>query len=185
MQLLIGHLPSPIGLLTLAWDESALRALDFDGFDDRFHQLLVTHYGKYRLTEDEIPNRFRRALIAYFAGDLAAIDSLPVCTAGTPFQQKVWAALREIPAGTTIGYGELAARIGNRAATRAVGRANGANPVGIVVPCHRVIGSNGSLTGYGGGMYRKRWLLEHERAHLPHVASASQPVQPALSGIFI
>jgi methylated-DNA-[protein]-cysteine S-methyltransferase len=178
-------LPSPVGLLTLAWDDSALRALDFDGFDSRFHALLAAHYGEYGLAQAEIPEPFRAALEAYFAGDLAAIGSIPVRTAGTPFQEKVWAGLREIPAGMTISYSELAARLGNPAATRAVGRANGANPVGIVVPCHRVIGSNGSLTGYGGGMHRKRWLLEHERAHLPHVAAGSEPVQRSLSSMLI
>jgi methylated-DNA-[protein]-cysteine S-methyltransferase len=98
----------------------------------------------------------------YFAGELAAIDSLPVKTAGTAFQREVWRGLREIDCGTTISYATLAERIGRPAAVRAVGLANGANPVGIIVPCHRVIGANGSLTGYGGGIERKRWLLKHE-----------------------
>lgn len=92
------------------------------------------------------------------------IESLPVRTGGTPFQRKVWRALREITCGTTVSYAKIAERIGQPAAVRAVGLANGSNPVGIVVPCHRVIGSNGSLTGYGGGMERKRWLLTHESA---------------------
>jgi len=87
-----------------------------------------------------------------------------VQTAGTPFQRAVWRALREIPRGATESYSKLAQRIGRPTAVRAVGLANGSNPIGIVVPCHRVIGANGSLTGYGGGMERKRWLLEHERA---------------------
>jgi methylated-DNA-[protein]-cysteine S-methyltransferase len=100
----------------------------------------------------------------YFAGELGAIDDLPVKTAGTPFQRAVWSALREIPLGATESYGKLAERIGRPTAVRAVGLANGSNPIGIVVPCHRVIGANGSLTGYGGGMERKRWLLEHEKA---------------------
>jgi methylated-DNA-[protein]-cysteine S-methyltransferase len=100
----------------------------------------------------------------YFAGDLGAIDKLPVKTAGTPFQRAVWNALREIPRGATESYGQLAERIGRPTAVRAVGLANGSNPIGIVVPCHRVIGANGSLTGYGGGMERKRWLLDHEGA---------------------
>lgn len=107
--------------------------------------------------------RVRRMLEAYFAGDLTAIDALDVDPAGTEFQRQVWAELRRIPAGATISYKELAARIGRPSATRAVGLANGANPVAIVIPCHRVIGANGALTGYGGGLDRKRWLLAHER----------------------
>jgi methylated-DNA-[protein]-cysteine S-methyltransferase len=92
------------------------------------------------------------------------IDTLPVETGGTPFQREVWHALREIPCGTTTSYGKLAELIGRPAAMRAVGLANGANPVAVVVPCHRVIGANGSLTGYGGGIERKRWLLDHEKS---------------------
>jgi methylated-DNA-[protein]-cysteine S-methyltransferase len=110
------------------------------------------------------PGGLTAAMSAYFGGDLAAIDMLPVETGGTPFQRSVWRALRDIPCGTTISYAELARRIGRPSAVRAVGLANGSNPVGIVVPCHRVIGSNGTLTGYGGGIERKRWLLAHERA---------------------
>jgi methylated-DNA-[protein]-cysteine S-methyltransferase len=102
------------------------------------------------------------AINSYFAGELTAIDTLPVQTAGTPFQREVWYALRRIPCGTTVSYGKLAEQIGRPSAVRAVGLANGSNPIGVVVPCHRVIGANGSLTGYGGGMERKRWLLQHE-----------------------
>jgi methylated-DNA-[protein]-cysteine S-methyltransferase len=103
----------------------------------------------------------------YFAGDLAAIDELPVRTAGTPFQRDVWRALRAIPHGTTVSYAKLAEQVGRPNAVRAVGLANGSNPIGVVVPCHRVVGSNGSLTGYGGGIERKRWLLQHEIRHQP------------------
>jgi methylated-DNA-[protein]-cysteine S-methyltransferase len=185
MDLWFGHIPSPVGVLTLAWDDESLRALDFDGFDDRFHALLVAQYRECRLTEAVIPADYRLALEAYFAGDLTQIDHIRVRAAGTPFQQQVWAELRRIPAGTTASYGELAARLGKPGASRAVGRANGSNPVGIIVPCHRVIGANGSLTGYGGGMERKRWLLEHERAHSPEPARSSEPIQRSLSSIFI
>ena len=101
---------------------------------------------------------------AYFEGQLNAIDSLPVECVGTPFQKRVWHALREIPCGRTVSYSELARRIGRPAAVRAVGLANGANPISVIVPCHRVIGVNGTLTGYGGGLERKRWLLSHEHA---------------------
>ncbi|HEY7307673.1 MAG TPA: methylated-DNA--[protein]-cysteine S-methyltransferase, partial [Bryobacteraceae bacterium] len=107
------------------------------------------------------------AIARYFRGELNAIDRLPVETAGTGFQREVWGALREIKCGTTVSYAQLAMQIGRPTAVRAVGLANGSNPVGIVVPCHRVIGSDGSLTGYGGGIDRKRWLLEHERRFCP------------------
>ena len=108
----------------------------------------------------------------YFAGDLEAIDNIPVQTAGTAFQRSVWNELRRIPTGAPVSYGKLAQRIARPKAVRAVGLANGANPIGIVVPCHRVIGSDGSLTGYGGGLERKRWLLEHERNHVKGASSA-------------
>ncbi len=107
-----------------------------------------------------------RQLKAYFARTLRAFD-LSLKPEGTEFQQRVWQFLLEIPFGETVSYGELARRIGNPAASRAVGLANGANPIPIVIPCHRVIGSNGSLTGYGGGLEKKRWLLDFERAQLP------------------
>jgi methylated-DNA-[protein]-cysteine S-methyltransferase len=104
----------------------------------------------------------KQQLTAYFAGTLTAFD-LPLQMQGTLFQQQVWAALKTIPYGTTKSYGELAQQIGQPKAARAVGLANGQNPVSIVVPCHRVIGANGKLTGYGGGIERKQWLLNHER----------------------
>jgi methylated-DNA-[protein]-cysteine S-methyltransferase len=114
------------------------------------------------LEEARVPENLKNAIERYFAGELAAIYALPIRTAGTAFQREVWSALREIPCGTTVSYAELAEQIGRPAAVRAVGLANGSNPIGVIVPCHRVIGSNGSLTGYGGGIERKRWLLEHE-----------------------
>jgi methylated-DNA-[protein]-cysteine S-methyltransferase len=130
--------------------------------------LLARHYGadNFSMIPDQNPFGLTNAIRAYFEGELEAIDTLPVATEGTSFQKSVWRALRDIPAGETISYGELANRIGKPAAVRAVGLANGANPIGIVVPCHRVIGANGSLTGYGGGIERKRWLLDHEKRKL-------------------
>lgn len=104
-----------------------------------------------------------RQLAEYFDGERTAFD-LPLAPAGTPFQSQVWKALLEIPFGRTESYGELAARIGRPGSARAVGSANGRNPISIVIPCHRVIGSSGELTGYGGGLPRKRWLLSHEGA---------------------
>ena len=128
------------------------------------HRLLRLHYGKdgFVLDEGPAPAAIRSALDAYFRGDLSAIEPLSVATAGTPFQREVWAALRAVPAGETLSYGALAKKIARPAAVRAVGLANGANPIGVVVPCHRVIGADSSLTGYAGGVERKRWLLTHE-----------------------
>ena len=104
----------------------------------------------------------RSAFDRYFAGDVRALDALPVDPGGTPFQARVWMALREIAPGETWSYEALAQRVGSPAAMRAVGAANGANPIPLVLPCHRVIGKNGKLVGYGGGMERKVWLLRHE-----------------------
>ena len=118
----------------------------------------------YTLTPRRNPGGLSTAMRAYFAGDLAVIDTLKVDTGGTDFQRAVWRQLRRIPCGKTISYAELARRIGKPKAVRAVGLANGSNPISIVVPCHRVIGTDGSLTGYGGGLHRKQWLLEHEHA---------------------
>ena len=158
------RLPTATGeMLLVTDDQDRLRALDWNDYAARMDRLLRLHYGPaVRLVEGRAPSPARRALEAYMAGELGAIDDLAVETAGTPFQRAVWAGLREIPVGETLTYAALAARIGKPAAVRAVGAANGANPVGVVVPCHRVIGADGSLTGYGGGMERKRWLLTHE-----------------------
>jgi methylated-DNA-[protein]-cysteine S-methyltransferase len=156
---------TPVGELAIVADrEGCLRAVDWTDFDDRLHRLLARHYGRFELEPSRNPGGLSDSILAYFEGDLAAIDNLPVETAGTPFQRLVWRELRRIPCGTWISYSELARRIDRPAAIRAVGLANGANPVGIVVPCHRVIGANGTLTGYGGGIERKRWLLRHESA---------------------
>ena len=126
---------------------------------------LRLHYGEhgFSLQSAVNPGGFSAAIAAYFAGNLAAIAPLPVATGGTEFQRTVWQALRQIPCGETLSYAALARSIGRDAAVRAVGLANGSNPISVVVPCHRVIGSDGSLTGYGGGIERKRWLLAHER----------------------
>jgi methylated-DNA-[protein]-cysteine S-methyltransferase len=161
--------PTPTGPMLLLTDEQEwLRALDWEDHEARMRRLLHLHYGAGVTLVKAAPaiSRARAAIEAYFAGELSATGALPVHTGGTVFQREVWAALRAIPLGETTTYGRLAATIGRPNAVRAVGLANGANPVAIVVPCHRVIGSNASLTGYGGGLERKRWLLEHEGAHL-------------------
>ena len=152
---------SPIGALTTAERAGRLCLLRFgaDGADvDRMFDRWYPGEPRNRQPLREIGD----VLTRYFGGETAAIDAVAVELNGTPFQKTVWAALRRIPCGTTISYAELAKRIGEPSAVRAVGTANGANPVALVVPCHRVIGSNGSLTGYGGGLDRKQWLLTHE-----------------------
>ena len=108
------------------------------------------------------PETIRAALTAYFKGDLDRLSTIKWRVAGTPFQHKVWTALPKIQAGTTMSYGALAAKLGSPNAMRAVGHANGSNPISVVIPCHRLIGANGSLVKYGGGLERKRWLLAHE-----------------------
>lgn len=165
MKLLRSHVASPIGTILLVTDGEALRALEFLDHEPRVHRLLRLQYGSYTLTHTRDAGEFGQSIDAYFAGDLAAPDRIVVRTAGTEFQRSVWAALRLIPPGTTSTYGQLAARIGRAKASRAVGHANGANPVAIVVPCHRVVGADASLTGYGGGLERKAWLIAHERHH--------------------
>lgn len=160
-------LDTPAGeLILLTDDQERLRVLDWIEYEARMHRLMKSQYRKSVTIEARqgAPSASARALAAYFAGDLSAIDGLTTETGGTEFQRAVWKALRDIPAGQTVTYGALAAAIGHPKAVRAVGAANGANPVGVVVPCHRVIGSDASLTGYGGGLERKRWLLAHEGA---------------------
>jgi O-6-methylguanine DNA methyltransferase len=167
MRLAIDRLSTPIGTLLLVSDEDGrVRALDFGDCEARMLRLLKAHYGDTTLAPGPAPVPARRALDAYFAGDLGAIDDIPVATGGTPFQRTVWAALRHIPVGTATSYGALAAIIGRPSAMRAVGLAVGSNPVAVIVPCHRVIGADHSLTGYGGGLARKRWLLAHEGLEL-------------------
>jgi methylated-DNA-[protein]-cysteine S-methyltransferase len=165
------RVPTAIGVMLILTDpKGRLRVLDWDDHEPRMQRILRLHYGidGVRLADRRTASEARRSLEQYFAGDLAAIDRLRVETAGTTFQRDVWAALRRIPPGHAISYGEVASRVERRSAVRAVGLAIGANPIGIVVPCHRVIGANGSLTGYGGGLERKRWLLEHEGVRFRH-----------------
>jgi methylated-DNA-[protein]-cysteine S-methyltransferase len=169
LHLLIDRVETPIGeLLLVADDAGNLRAADWADYESRMLRLLRLHYGKdgFHLEPAHNPHGFRDTISRYFAGDIGAIDKIPVQTAGTAFQRSVWNELRKIPGGGPVSYGKLAEQIARPKAVRAVGLANGSNPIGIVVPCHRVIGSNGSLTGYGGGLERKRWLLEHERKHM-------------------
>ncbi|HWE50226.1 MAG TPA: methylated-DNA--[protein]-cysteine S-methyltransferase [Bryobacteraceae bacterium] len=151
---------SPIGDILLAFDAEVLRALDFLDHEDRMHHFLRLHYGKVTLSPGE--TSLSKEIEVYFEGDLVALSRVPVQTGGTDFQRKVWDALTKIQPGATKTYSEIAREIGHPTAIRAVGAANGANPISLVIPCHRVIGADGSLTGYGGGIHRKKWLLHHE-----------------------
>ncbi len=132
------------------------------------HDRWQSRFGDRQLVREIDPYGLSSTVADYFKGNVRIIDDVPVAFSGTAFQNKVWHALRAIPAGETLRYGALAQRIGEPKAVRAVGLANGSNPVGLIVPCHRVIGSDGSLTGYGGGLGRKKWLLAHEARHAGH-----------------
>lgn len=155
--------PEPIGTVHLASDGASLVALDFGTPEARFLALLRPRFGDVAFDEADDPGGFASAVRAYFAGRFDALRDVPADGGGTLFQRRVWAMLREIPPGETRSYGELARRLDMPGAARAVGAANGRNPVNLVVPCHRVIGGSGDLTGYGGGVERKRWLLTFER----------------------
>ena len=160
-------LETPVATLQIVVDQDAVvRVLDFDNDSPRTRRLMRIYYGDVPVVESETPKAIRVAFGRYFAGEMGALADIPWRVAGTDFQRQVWTALTQIPAGETQTYAGLAARIGRPTAVRAVGLANGANPIGIVIPCHRVIGSGGALTGYGGGIERKRWLLAHEGATL-------------------
>jgi len=164
-RLFLDRYSNPLAEILLVTDEQGdLRALDFADHEARMLRLLRLHYGDRKLEPGAAPDSIKRALDDYFRGDLQALRRVSWKTNGTDFQRAVWKALTEIPDGETWSYAGLAAHIGKPKAMRAVGLANGSNPVGIVVPCHRVIGANGTLTGYGGGIERKRWLLQHEGA---------------------
>lgn len=159
----LDRLATPIGIALLVTDaEGALRALDWDDYEHRMRELLRLHYGTVDLRDQPAPTQMRTALSRYFEGDLGQLSGIAWRIAGTPFQQKVWTALAKIPAGTTMSYGAMAAKIDMPKAIRAVGHANGSNPISVVLPCHRLIRADGSLVKYGGGLERKRWLLRHE-----------------------
>lgn len=159
----LDRLSTPIGIALLVTDaDGALRALDWDDYELRMRQLLRLHYGTFELDDRPAPAAIRLALSGYFEGDLGQLSKVAWRVAGTPFQRRVWTALAGIPAGTTMSYGALATRIGTPRAIRAVGHANGSNPISVVLPCHRLIGADGALVKYGGGLARKRWLLRHE-----------------------
>lgn len=168
----LDRIPTPVGEALVVTDEAgALLAFDFEDYEARMRRLLARYHGEVLLEPGRSPAR--PSVERYFAGELDALGRLARRRAGTAFQQRVWDGLLTIPAGETLSYRGLAERIGAPTAVRAVGLANGANPVALVAPCHRVIGADGSLTGYGGGLPRKAWLLAHEGARFKPPAVAA------------
>jgi methylated-DNA-[protein]-cysteine S-methyltransferase len=165
-ELLVDYIESPIGKIIIVVDEGKLCALDFEDYEERMMKLLKKRYTNIELRQTDNPYGFSTRVKDYLAGDYKSLDAIPVSTGGTPFQQQVWNALRDIPTGQTFTYSQLAEKIGNPKAVRAVGMTNSLNPIAIVLPCHRVVGANASLTGYAGGLERKDWLLRHEGARL-------------------
>lgn len=185
--LCLSTLASSIGKIFLVTDQGILVSLDYEGYEHRMMRLLTKRYGNFHLIEDShqtdgqhSDNTLIDSIRAYLDGELTAIKTIPVNPGGTTFQVQVWQSLRAIPAGTVMSYGELARQLGKPAAVRAVGTTNSLNPISIVLPCHRVIGANGSLTGYAGGLERKRWLLEHEGVDLAQWKHSGQTKQLSL-----
>lgn len=161
-------LPTPLGEIRLAWDlERRLRILDWAENADRLQRLRAGHYRQWSQRERQAGESSPAAapIQAYFAGDLNALAGIEWAVAGTAFQRDCWHRLSTIAAGHTSTYQQLAAQLGKPQAARAVGAANAANPISLVIPCHRLIGRDGDLTGYAGGLARKRWLLAHEAAN--------------------
>jgi len=169
MRLFLNHLTSPLGDMLLVIDaEQRIRALDFADHRAHLHRLLREHYGQYDLIDAPVAGLIEPKLRAYFAGAFDALDDVATATNGSDLQRQVWAALRAIPAGEVTTYGALARELGydDSRMAKEIGAAVGANPIAIVVPCHRVIGADGDLKGYAWGLHRKKWLLEHEGAKL-------------------
>ena len=173
-QFFLDRFESPMGDILLVSDGRQLNAIDYGDYEHRMLGLLQAHYKNLTLQPTDNPGGLSDRLRAYFAGELDAIEGLPVDPAGSEFQKQVWRSLLTIPCGEVWSYGELAQKLGKPGAARAVGLANSKNPISIVVPCHRVVGANGKLTGYAGGLDRKRWLLHHEGANLPGLKSTNE-----------
>jgi methylated-DNA-[protein]-cysteine S-methyltransferase len=186
MRLMIDRVDSPLGTILIVSDGEYLCALDFDDCEIRMTARLEARYGRLRLARVADPIGASSRLRAYLARDFGALDDIPVSARGTPWEQRVWSALRSIPVGTTMSYGDLARRLGCPRAGRAVGAANARNPVAIVVPCHRLIGAESRLTGYAGGLDRKRWLLRHEGVvlpEIPHDGTSTRTAVRSLGGV--
>ncbi len=161
MKLLIDRISSPIGTILLLSDGDNLCALDFADRESRMMKLLHKRYDLFDFVAAKLPE-FSNKVRAYLDGDYGSLADIPLNAGGTDFQQLVWQNLRKIPVGTTASYGQIATNLGKPTAARAVGMANSLNPIGIIIPCHRVIGANAKLIGYAGGLERKQWLLQHE-----------------------
>ena len=174
--ILIDEIASPIGRVVIAVRAGRLCALEFGR--SRLLYSVAARFGRQRPVWTRDPFGFSTKIRAYLAGNLTAVDRIPLDTGGTPFQRRVWRALRRIRPGHTRSYGDLAHALGLGAAARAVGAANGRNPISIVVPCHRLVGGDASLTGYGGGLWRKRWLLRHEGVDLAGVSGGAGTKSP-------
>jgi methylated-DNA-[protein]-cysteine S-methyltransferase len=160
--ILSSRIDTPIGPMVLLARDGVLLMLEFEDATDRVAREMKLRFGAVDHQPADDPSGLSSRIRDYFAGDLSAIEGIETDGGGTEFQRRVWAELKRIPYGVTISYGDLARRLGDKNLMRAVGLANGRNPISIVVPCHRVIGADGSLTGYGGGIQRKKWLLTHE-----------------------
>ena len=160
------RIETPIGPMVLVAHDGVILLLEFEDASDRVLRQMKARFGDIDLQAASNPFGLSDRIRAYFAGELYAIENLLTDGGGTEFEQRVWAELRKIPVGTTVSYGSIARKLGDVQHSRAVGTANGKNPIAIVVPCHRVIGADGSMTGYGGGLKRKEWLLRHEGALL-------------------
>jgi methylated-DNA-[protein]-cysteine S-methyltransferase len=170
VDLLTDEIPCVLGTLVVVARDGYLYSVDYEDCRERMLASLRARYGEVKLEPVVDPFGFSGRIRAYLAGELGALGGIAVATGGTPFQRQVWTALRRIPVGTTVSYADLAREVGRPAATRAVGAINAINPVALVVPCHRVVGSDASLTGYAGGLWRKRWLLSHEGAVVPSLS---------------
>ncbi|WP_437996532.1 methylated-DNA--[protein]-cysteine S-methyltransferase [Sorangium sp. So ce185] len=174
MDLLLDEVESPLGAMLLAAGGGAVHALEFADRAPRLRASLAARYGAVTLRSAADPHGLSGRLRAYWRGDLGALSGMPVEPGGTPFQRRVWAEVQRIPPGATRSYGEVAALLGQPSASRAVGLANGRNPVCLIIPCHRVVGARGELTGYAGGLERKRWLLAHEAAAPARLGGAAR-----------
>jgi len=162
------RISTPLGPMALMARDGVLLALEFDEEEACIAREMRKRFPQESAQYTDNPFGFSARISGYFSGDLTAIDDIPADGGGTEFERQVWGELRRIPCGETQSYGDIARRLGDLGLSRAVGIANARNPNAIVVPCHRVIGSDGTLTGYGGGLPRKQWLLRHE--HAPAVA---------------
>ena len=164
--MMIATIGSPLGGLFVVTDaDGRLAACEFSDFEERLHRLLARRFGKVELAQGAAPRGIADRFDRYFSGALEALDGIEIVMSSTQFQQTVWTALRQIKPGQTMTYAALAERLDRPKAARAVGHANAANPFEIVVPCHRLVGAGGALTGYAGGLERKDWLLRHEAQH--------------------